>query len=97
MQELVHNIIKHSHAKKALVQLAGMENRVALTVEDDGNGFVPDKGTTGSEEQGMGLFTIRNRIKLMGGQMDVSSSPGKGTSIYIEIIIGKAGHNTITS
>ena len=97
IQELVHNIIKHSDAQKALVQLAFMENRVALTVEDDGKGFIPDNIITGNESQGMGLFTIHNRVKLMGGQMDISSSPGKGTSIYIEITIGKAEHNTIAS
>jgi signal transduction histidine kinase len=88
MQELVHNIIKHGNAGRALVQLAYIENRLALTVEDDGDGFTPGDETTNQE--GMGLTTIRNRVRSLGGTIDVSSTPGEGTSVYIEIIIGKS-------
>jgi signal transduction histidine kinase len=88
MQELVHNIIKHGNAGKALVQLAYIDNRLALTVEDDGDGFTPGDETTNQE--GMGLTTIRNRVRSLGGTIDVSSTSGEGTSVYIEIIIGKS-------
>jgi signal transduction histidine kinase len=95
MQELVHNIIKHGNAGKALVQLAYIENRLALTVEDDGEGFIPGDET--NNQEGMGLTTIRNRVKSLGGNIDVSSTPGEGTSVYIEIIIGKSENTASVS
>jgi signal transduction histidine kinase len=93
IQELVHNIIKHANASKALVQLVYIDNKLGLTVEDDGQGF--DVQQKVQEQQGMGLSAIRKRVKSLGGNMDISGSPGEGTSIYIEIIISRNENITI--
>jgi signal transduction histidine kinase len=85
-QELLHNVIKHAAAGRAVVQLVYANNRLGLTIEDDGVGFNSNEGMlTG----GMGLHTIHNRVKSLGGTMDISSLPGDGTSIYIEFAISK--------
>lgn len=84
VQELVGNTIKHSKAKHVLVQLhqSMQEKSIAVTVEDDGNGF--DTGLLHRSE-GMGWRNIRNRIEFLKGRFDIQSSPGKGTSVMIEM------------
>jgi signal transduction histidine kinase len=94
IQELVHNIIKHANASKALVQLVYIDNKLGLTVEDDGQGF--DVHQKVQKQQGMGLSAIRKRVKSLGGNMDISASPGEGTSIYIEIIISRNENSTVS-
>ena len=80
VQELIHNIVKHSKAKTAIVQLSFQEDAgMQITVEDDGVGI--NKTTLTS---GMGLKNISDRIKETGGKLDIQSGEGKGTSVVIE-------------
>ena len=82
IQELVHNIVKHSKAKTALVQISFQaDGGMQITVEDDGVGI---NKTTLTHKAGMGLKNIQDRIKETGGKFDIQSAEGKGTSIYIE-------------
>lgn len=85
IQELVNNTIKHAHARNVLVQLHQSEpEKLAVTVEDDGKGF----DTAGLQQSaGMGWRNIQNRVAFLKGRVDVQSSPGKGTSVMIEITI----------
>lgn len=84
VQELVNNAIKHAQAKNVLVQLhqSKQENSLAVTVEDDGNGFDTE---ILRQAEGIGWKNIQNRVGFMKGKLDVQSSPGKGTSVMIEI------------
>ena len=84
VQELVSNTIKHGNAKNVLVQVhqSAQEKILAVTVEDDGNGFDTDKL---NQSEGMGWRNIQNRIEFLKGRFDIQSSPGKGTSVMIEI------------
>jgi two-component system NarL family sensor kinase len=86
IQELLNNTIKHANAKNVLVQLhhSEQEQLLAVTVEDDGNGF--DTNLL-KQSNGMGWLNIRNRVEFLKGKIDIQSSPGKGTSIMIEITI----------
>lgn len=86
IQELVNNSIKHAQAKNVLVQLhqSEQEKLLAITVEDDGNGFDTELL---KQSSGMGWLNIRNRIEFLKGSIDLQSAPGKGTSIMIEINI----------
>ncbi|MNL37659.1 Sensor histidine kinase ComP [compost metagenome] len=86
IQELVNNSIKHAKAGNVLVQLhqSEQEKLLAVTVEDDGNGFDIDQL---KQSEGMGWLNIRNRIEFLKGKVDLRSEPGKGTSIMIEINI----------
>ncbi len=84
VQELVSNTIKHGNAKNVLVQVhqSTQDKILAITVEDDGNGFDTDKL---NQSEGMGWRNIQNRIEFLKGRFDIQSSPGKGTSVMIEI------------
>lgn len=86
VQELLNNAIKHANAKNVLVQLhqSAQEKLLAVTVEDDGNGFDAELL---KQSAGMGWLNIRNRVEFLKGRIDLQSVPGKGTSIMIEITI----------
>lgn len=86
VQELLNNAIKHANAKNVLVQLhqSVQENLLAVTVEDDGNGFDAELL---QQSAGMGWLNIRNRVEFLKGRIDLQSAPGKGTSVMIEITI----------
>ena len=82
IQEFVHNIIKHAHAKNALVQMNFHDDgALGITIEDDGIGL--PQGIFESSK-GMGLKNITERLNDLGGKMDVQSTPETGTSIYLE-------------
>ncbi|HMP93172.1 MAG TPA: sensor histidine kinase, partial [Phnomibacter sp.] len=83
LQELVHNIVKHAKATEALVQINYSNGQVLdITVEDNGGGF-----DLNAQKQGMGLQNIQQRVSLLGGHLDVQSSFGRGTSIYLEFAL----------
>ena len=81
IQELLNNIVKHAQASEALVQVMRQEDRLSITVEDNGKGFDP---TSVSATHGAGLNNVRSRVDYLKGEMDLRSEPGKGCSIHIE-------------
>ncbi|MFQ6016127.1 MAG: histidine kinase, partial [Anaerolineae bacterium] len=86
IQEAINNIAKHSKAHHVSIQLAFKDSVVTGIVEDDGEGFDIEK-TLASKEgtQGLGLLGMKERATLFGGTLDISSLPGKGTRIQVEI------------
>src|SRR6218665_294213 len=84
VQELVNNAIKHAAARNMLVQLhyAAEEKMLAITVEDDGKGF---DTMILKQSPGIGWINIQSRVDFLKGKIDLQSSPGKGTSVMIEI------------
>lgn len=80
IQECIHNILKHSQAENAYIALKMKENRLIISVDDDGKGF-----NTESSMKGSGLHNIRERVNLLSGTIEISSISGKGTSIRISI------------
>ena len=82
IQELLTNAIKHAEAQSVMVQCSENENRLYITVEDDGKGFDP---TSVEQKDGIGLSNIRNRVNLLQGTVEISSRPGEGTTFSIEI------------
>lgn len=83
IQELVNNAILHGQATQILVQLTKTDERVLITVEDDGKGFEPNAL---EKISGMGLANIRSRVNYFNGSMDIESKPGEGTIVNIELI-----------
>ena len=80
VRELLFNAVKHAKVKKARVQLRRLGDHVEVTVSDNGSGFDPEAampraGKTG----GLGLFSIRERLVLLGGEMEIDSAPGRGS------------------
>lgn len=80
IQELVNNAIKHANAKEILVQLTFENNKILITVEDDGNGYDQKKTSKGD-----GLGNIAYRVNYLKGKIDTQTSPNKGTSVNIEL------------
>jgi two-component system NarL family sensor kinase len=88
-QEMLNNILKHSKATHInIAVIYSIDNKFVLKVEDNGVGF--DKGkklTQASSSSGIGLKSMTNRAKLIGAKISIDSSPGKGTSIQVELPI----------
>jgi two-component system, NarL family, sensor kinase len=82
IQELVNNILKHAEAKMALVQLTKNGNLILLDVEDDGRGFEHSKMLLSN---GIGWANIKSRLEYLNAKFTLDSSPGKGSSIHIEV------------
>ena len=78
-KELLMNIVKHAQAKKAKVSVRRNRNDVRILVEDDGVGFNCNKDYPSSIGNGFGLFNIRERLKYLGGHMEIESKLGHGT------------------
>ena len=85
VRELLFNVAKHAGVKRAQVRLAvAADNRVLITVSDEGVGFDEARiRTIGSAVSGIGLFSIRERLALAGGGMDLESSPGTGSRFTV--------------
>jgi len=83
IQELISNVVKHSKAKKALVQINANLNVLHLTVEDDGVGYDVNK-----VNHGLGLQNIRSRVEFLEAEMDIKSDRN-GTSVTIDINLPK--------
>ncbi|WP_210486073.1 PAS domain-containing sensor histidine kinase [Rufibacter aurantiacus] len=84
VQELLNNIMKHAEASEALVQVVDKGKAVRVRVQDNGKGM-PQNNPEKAVSKGIGLTTIRNRVKLLQGTMVIDSSPGEGTCITIDI------------
>ncbi len=82
IQELINNAIKHARATEILVQFMHDNEKIDITVEDDGVGFDTSKL---KEENGMGLTNLKNRVHFLNGEMDVRSIINEGTSVNIQI------------
>ena len=94
VQEALNNVAKHAAASRASVLLKRTSGDVEVIVEDDGCGFDVE-GVTTSRGGGMGLTGIQERASLMGGQLEVESTPGAGTTLFVRIPVqASAGAKT---
>jgi len=78
MQEALHNIAKHSRARKIHVELRGAPESVCLTIVDDGIGFSLDNPI---RRPGLGLISMHERMHLINGDFTIRSKPNGGTRI----------------
>jgi signal transduction histidine kinase len=90
-QETMHNIITHSRAKNVQVELGADDTQISLRIIDDGVGFDP-----GHEEAGLGLESMRHRVRAVGGFIDISSSPNSGTRIEVQVPFRKHGSDDVS-
>jgi len=84
-RELVYNLIKHARATRGEIRLTGTAAGLELRVEDDGIGFDTDgDGAPGSPAAGFGLYSLRERVALLGGSLSVEAlAPGARVSIRL--------------
>lgn len=83
-QEALNNAVKHSGATRVDVLLSRDQFFIVLEIQDNGKGFVP-AGI--NQDQGIGLYTIRERVELLGGIIRIKSSDKIGTDIFVEVPI----------
>jgi len=79
IQESLRNIVKHSSAKKVTVKLESVDSRVHLAIADNGVGFDP----AAPHRTGIGLLSMRERVRLIDGEIMVKSDHGQGTKIDV--------------
>jgi len=82
LQEALHNAVKHSGARYVAVSLKGDVDRIELTVGDRGMGFDPAEAARG---RGLGLTSMKERVKAVDGQFSADSSPQRGTTIVARV------------
>jgi signal transduction histidine kinase len=86
VQETVNNAIKHAKADNIVVGLRETSNTIVTTISDDGQGFDVDEVMNNYEQRGsLGMVNIRERTELIGGELTVESSPGKGTKFTLTV------------
>ena len=90
IQEAMSNIVRHSEAKNVTIRLECDANKCVLRMEDDGKGFNVNE-ITGIDQKGRGagLFGMKERITLVGGECVIKSQPGEGTKIISKVPIVK--------
>ena len=79
-QELAQNVLKHAQATQAWLEVDVLPSWVTLRVEDNGRGFDHSTATTG-----IGLKTLRERVALLDGSVDIKTTPGQGSEIQIRL------------
>ena len=84
IQEAFNNILKHAKAKNVIIQLDFHENQIQVTVQDDGQGFIPESlRDTGNSKAKSGLLNMQKRAKMIDGACEITSEPGNGTTIHL--------------
>jgi len=84
VKELLFNVAKHAGVGRAEVRLARAREGLSVEVRDEGRGFDPATPETGRGVS-YGLFSVAERVRQMGGTLDVSSAPGRGTVVRIAV------------
>ena len=95
-QEALQNVAKHAKARNVLIRLYLQRDKMVLEVTDDGTGFDPaalgdsgaavgGTGATRHEPTGFGLAGMRERAELLGGKLELSSSPDRGTTVRLSV------------
>ncbi len=92
VRELLFNAVKHAHVHSVRVNVRQIQGTtLQITVSDDGPGFDPSRlKMAGEVGGGFGLFSIRERLDLIGGRMDIISAPGKGSRFVLLAPLGQA-------
>jgi len=93
LQEALNNVEKHARTKNVQVQIAEIDGKIILKIQDDGCGFSQRASNGKSKGHGSGLTNIRERAAFLGGTCEVESSPKMGTTITVHAPLGN-GHGS---
>jgi signal transduction histidine kinase len=95
VRELLFNVVKHAGVRRARVTMVrSPRDRLRLVVADEGSGFDVEKfKTDGAAATGFGLFSIGERLELLGGSMELESAPGRGTRVTVHAPCRRSGRS----
>ncbi len=82
-QEGLHNTVKHGHDSSVVIKLSTTPHEIRLTIQDSGPGFDPE--AVRARGGGLGLMSMQERVRLVGGTLEVRSSPSTGTEITVNV------------
>jgi signal transduction histidine kinase len=85
LQEALHNAVKHSGVKRVEVQLREESGEIHLITSDSGKGFDVEAALQG---KGLGLTSMRERVRLVNGTISIESKPMGGTIIHVRVPFG---------
>ena len=89
VRELLVNVVKHARANNVSVRLEDKNSSIKIIVEDDGIGFDPRAAIRASGKiGGFGLFSIKERIADLGGNLKIVSEPGRGCTVILSAPFG---------
>ena len=85
-QEGLNNVVKHSHATEASIEIKKSETQLVISVQDNGNGVPrPSPKDNGNSARGFGLAGIAERVRVLGGSLAIDSEPSRGTTITVRL------------
>jgi two-component system, NarL family, sensor kinase len=87
IQELVNNIIKHAYATEAIIQINLDNNRLSLTIEDNGKGFDTKEAEA---KRSMGIATVKSRVDYLNGKLTIDSRKDIGTTVMIDLLLNES-------
>jgi signal transduction histidine kinase len=82
-QEALHNALRHARAERIAVRLEENGDGLGLSVSDDGAGF--DPAAPALRARRLGLTSMEERARGLGGRLEIESAPGAGTSVRLEV------------
>jgi two-component system sensor histidine kinase UhpB len=86
VQEALTNVVRHARARHVWIELSQREGLLELVVRDDGEGFdVPRTLERAASSGNLGLIGMRERVEILGGQLEINSQSGQGTRIHVRL------------
>jgi two-component system, NarL family, sensor kinase len=85
-RELLSNIARHAHARRAAVEVVLADGGVELTVTDDGAGMSDERRREALAEGHIGLASVTQRVEANGGELRLESAPGQGTRFWARLV-----------
>ena len=94
-RELLLNVSKHADVSCAILTLTREEGGIRLQVADEGSGFDPEAAAN-CKDKGFGLFSLRERLEPLGGEVVVDSAPGQGARITLVLPVSEETHGMVS-
>jgi signal transduction histidine kinase len=88
-QEALTNVARHAHANCVNVTIQKLAQFITMEITDNGRGFEVDRVLIAKGNNRLGVLGMRERVQMVGGQFDLKSTPGTGTTIRAQIPVGK--------
>lgn len=86
VQEAINNIARHAGARNATITFDFADEATEIKVEDDGLGFdLVEVSLSPDTQRGLGVMGMRERVELLGGQIEIITAPGYGTQLHIQV------------
>jgi rsbT co-antagonist protein RsbR len=91
MQESLTNVAKHAKASRVDFVIRKLPDRICMTISDNGKSFQPASGPPGNGQQRLGLLGMKERVRLINGELQIEPRLGKGTTLQLAIPLNSHG------